>query len=208
MSHAPPTPSRPSTPRGSSARRRGSTNALLAPLLAALTLIPTHTWIRRGPVLSGSRVVWTSDGPAVYASAPLRRLWRGGGGDVTDLAASASRIAYIRRSDLWVGPPFHSSGAARSVDVDGKTVAYAQTVSGESRVRVGTATVATSRSVEYPHVAVAGHYVAWIELIDGKGRQVNRFTPSNAELHARRVVLGRVESPVVERGNPGDLLQG
>ena len=136
---------------------------MLAPLLAALTLIPTHTRIRQGPVLSGSRVVWTSDGPAVYASAPLRRLWRGGGGDVTDLAASASRIAYIRRSDLWVGPPFHSSGAARSVDVDGKTVAYAQTVSGESRVRVGTASVATSRSVEYPHVAVAGHYVAWIE---------------------------------------------
>lgn len=47
-----------------------------------------------------------------------------------------------------------------------------------------------------------GTYVAWIEFIDGQGQQVNRFTPSNAELHARRVVLGRVSSPVVERGDP------
>lgn len=47
-----------------------------------------------------------------------------------------------------------------------------------------------------------GTYVAWIEFIDGQGRQVNRFTPSNAELHARRVVLGKVASPVVERGDP------
>src|ERR671934_66601 len=135
---------------------------MLASLLAALTVIPTHVWIRQGPVLAGSRVVWTSEGPAVYASAPVRRLWRAGSADITDLAASASRIAFIRRSDLWVGPPFHSIGAARSVDVVGKTVAYTQTVSGESRVVAENATVATSGNAEYSDVAIAGHYVAWI----------------------------------------------
>src|SRR5919109_1933411 len=136
---------------------------MLAPLLAALTLIPAHTWIRLGPVLAGSRVVWTTDGPAVYSSAPVRRLRRAGGADVTDLAASASTIAFIQRGDLWVGPPFRSVGAARTVDVDGKTVAYAQTEVGVSRLVVGNAEVARSRDVEYSHVAVAGHYVAWIE---------------------------------------------
>jgi hypothetical protein len=136
---------------------------MLASLLAALTVIQTHVWIRQGPVLAGSRVVWTSEGPAVYASAPVRRLWRAGSADITDLAASASRIAFIRHSDLWVGPPFHSIGAARSVDVVGKTVAYTQTVSGESRVVAENATVATSGNAEYSDVAIAGHYVAWIE---------------------------------------------
>src|SRR5919204_2685149 len=136
---------------------------MLAPLLAALTLISTHTWIREGPVLSGSRVIWTSDGPAVYASAPTRRLWRARGARVTDLAASASRIAFIRRGEVWVGPPFRAVAAARSVDVDGSTVAYAQTVKATSRIVVGDTTVATSREVAYSHVAVAGHYAAWIE---------------------------------------------
>lgn len=136
---------------------------MLAPLLAALTFIPTHTWIRQGPVLAGSRVVWTSDGPAVFSSAPVRRLWRARTGDIADLAASTSTIAFVQRTVLWVGPPFHRVGAARDVDVDAKTVAYAQTGSGESRVVVGNATVATSRDVEYLRVAVAGHYLAWIE---------------------------------------------
>jgi 5-methylcytosine-specific restriction protein B len=47
-----------------------------------------------------------------------------------------------------------------------------------------------------------GTYVAWIELVDAEGRQVNRFTPSSAELSARRVVVGQVVTPVAERSQP------
>jgi hypothetical protein len=131
---------------------------MLAPLLAALTLIRTPTWIHQGPVLAGPRVAWTSDGRILYESAPLRRVWRARG-DIADLAASASTIAFVQGGDLWVGPPFRRVAAARTVDVDGKTVAYAQ----GSRVVVGSATVNSSRDVDYSHVAVAGHFVAWIE---------------------------------------------
>jgi hypothetical protein len=136
---------------------------MLAPLLAALTLIPTHTWIRQGPVLAGARVVWATDGPAVYESAPVRRLRPAGSADIAELAASASTIAFVQRGDVWAGPPFHRLGAARDIDVGGTTVAYAQTGAGESRIVVGNATIAGSRDVEYSHVAVAGHYVGWIE---------------------------------------------
>jgi len=191
-----------------------------APLLAALTLIPTPTWIRQGPVLAGPDVVWTSDAAAVYASAPVRRLWRAGrvsvprglpddprfsyavGQDISALTASASATAFIRtvelyripkcegtvpclggpirgdpiRSELWtarVQGPFRRAavvageGVALGADVDRRTLAYAQTASGESRVvvvRAGkTTTVAATRDVGYLHVAVAGRYVAWIQ---------------------------------------------
>jgi hypothetical protein len=152
-----------------------------APLLAALTLVPTHTWIRQGPVLAGAHVVWTSDAPAVYVSAPVRRLWRGRNGEIGALAASTSTIAFARtvehdgvpiRSELWAGRPSGpfrrvtvTSGraAALDVDVDRRTVAYAEMENGRSRVVVAHATVTTSQDVDYSRVAVAGHYVAWIE---------------------------------------------
>ncbi len=47
-----------------------------------------------------------------------------------------------------------------------------------------------------------GTFVAWVEFVDGSGRQVNRFTPSNAELKAKRIVLAKVSAPVAERGDP------
>lgn len=47
-----------------------------------------------------------------------------------------------------------------------------------------------------------GTYVAWIELVDAKGKQVNRFTPSSAELRARRVVVGQVVTPIGETSQP------
>lgn len=47
-----------------------------------------------------------------------------------------------------------------------------------------------------------GTYVAWIDFVDRNGRQVNRFTPSGAELRARRVVLARIASPVKETASP------
>jgi hypothetical protein len=187
-----------------------------APVLAALTLVPTHTWIRQGPVLAGSHVVWTSDAPAVYTSAPVRMLWRAAHvsvppdlpddprfsysvtQDISAITASASTIAFVRtielhrvpicesdapclggplrgqpiRSELWArraNGGFRritvaaGNGVALDVDVDGKTVAYAETEKGESRVVVGNASVTTSRNVQYPHVAVAGHFVAWVE---------------------------------------------
>src|SRR5438105_5053550 len=92
------------------------------PLLAALTLVPTHTWIRQGPVLAGSHVVWTSDAPDVFEAAPFRRLWRAGsvsvprglpddprfsysvGQDITALTASASTTAFIRTVQLYRVP--------------------------------------------------------------------------------------------------------
>ena len=161
---------------------------MLAPLLAALTVISTHTWIRQGPVLSDSRVVWASAAPAVYASPPFRRLWRARGVGITELAASASRIAFIQRGDVLVGPPFQRLAPARSVDVDGTTVAYAQTVRGTSRIVVGGVTVATSREFEYTHVAVAGRYAAWIERT---GLERWPAPPSSVvvyDLAARRIV--------------------
>jgi hypothetical protein len=147
---------------------------MLAPLLAALTLIPTHSWIRQGPVLAGPRVVWTSDGPALYASGPVRRLWRARSEDIGALAASAATIAFVQtveplRRELWVrrsSGPFRrvtGNAAALGVDVDRDTVAYAKTENRVSRVVAANAVVASSRDVEYSHVAVAGHYVAWIE---------------------------------------------
>ncbi|MEA2493157.1 MAG: hypothetical protein QOJ29_1068, partial [Thermoleophilaceae bacterium] len=49
---------------------------------------------------------------------------------------------------------------------------------------------------------VEGTHVAWMELVDSQGRQVNRFTPSGAELHTRRVVLGEVATPITEASPP------
>jgi hypothetical protein len=190
------------------------------PLLAALTLIPTQTWIRQGPVLAGSHVVWTSDPASVYSSAPVRRLWRAGsvsvprglpkdprfsytvGQDISALTASASTTVFVRtvqlyrvpncagtvpclggpirgdpiRSELWTAQAqgrfrraavVTGEGVALDADVDHSTLAYAETVHGEARVvivRSGrTTTVAATRDVGYPHVAVAGPYVAWIQ---------------------------------------------
>ena len=89
------------------------------PLLAALTLVPTQTWIRQGPVLAGSQVVWTSDVASVYASAPVRRLWRAErvsvprglpedprisyrvDQEINALTASASTAAFVRTVELY-----------------------------------------------------------------------------------------------------------
>src|SRR5439155_10804974 len=80
------------------------------------------------------------------------------------------------RSELWTARAqgrfrrvavVTGEGAALDADVDRTTVAYAETVNGESRVAVvragRTAIVAATRTVDYPHVAVAGRYVAWIQ---------------------------------------------
>ena len=47
-----------------------------------------------------------------------------------------------------------------------------------------------------------GTFIAWIDFVDGAGKQVKRFTRSDAQLHARRIVLGRVTSPVTEQAAP------
>jgi len=47
-----------------------------------------------------------------------------------------------------------------------------------------------------------GTYVAWIELVDAQGKQVNRFTPSSAELRARRMVVGQVVTPIGKTAQP------
>jgi hypothetical protein len=94
------------------------------PLLAALTLIQTHTWVGTGPALAGTRVVWGANAPApaVYASSPVRRIWRAprvllpadvrndpffdvrATQRISKIAASARRTAFIRQVDLQLIP--------------------------------------------------------------------------------------------------------
>jgi hypothetical protein len=91
--------------------------------LAALLLIPTHTWVSKGPVLSGTRVVWATNGQRVYTSSPKRRLWHPGRvsvpadaqldpqsryvaeQQVSDLASSASTTIFIRTVGARRIPP-------------------------------------------------------------------------------------------------------
>src|SRR5438477_964245 len=185
------------------------------PLLAALTLVPTPTSIRQGPVLAGSQVVWTTDAASVYASAPVRLLWRAGSvsvprglpddprfsyrvdQEINALAASTSTAAFVRtvelyripmcadapcpgvspreqrlRGDVWSGPPTgpfrRIARGALDADVDRNTVVYSETSGGKSGIVVARPQAAriqltSEPDVEFPHVAVAGRYVAWIE---------------------------------------------
>lgn len=48
---------------------------------------------------------------------------------------------------------------------------------------------------------VPGAIVAWIEFVDENDRQVKRFTSAQAILRARRMILARVASPVVEQAS-------
>jgi hypothetical protein len=157
--------------------------------LAALTLIPTHTWIHAGPALAGSRVAWATNTGAVYTAPRVRRIRRPPRvappvlERVTTLAASARRVAFIRRvellrscdvicpheprevvsSDLFVGPPFTwvNGAPALDVDVSGRSVLFSDT----GRVVLDGKMLAESHGfVAFASVALAGRFAAWTEV--------------------------------------------
>lgn len=156
------------------------------PLLAALTLLPTHTWIRQGPVLAGARVVWTSDGPALYSS--RRRVWRAGavsvprglpedprfsysvGQDITEVSASATTTAFVRTVDLQRVPKCASDEPCPGGPLRGETI-RAEVWAGRPSGAFRRITVASGAGVALDE-DVDGSVLAYVATANGASRAV------------------------------------
>jgi hypothetical protein len=192
---------------------------MIAPVVFAALAIAS------GPALTGPRVTWAAHTFALYSSNPVRRIWKAPSVEaplfqrVGQIAASAHRVAFIRtvefqppcpagdicpyrrqvvQNDLWSGPPRGpfkrvNHGLTLDVDIDGNRVLYSDT----SRVVLGR-TLAFSSSVEYPDVALAGHYAAWTEVSRGHNLLYVKRKLVVYDLRARRVAYRLDAAPFLD----------
>lgn len=192
---------------------------MVAPVIAAALAIAS------GPALTGPRVTWASHTFAVYSSSPVRRIWKAPQVEVPlfqrvgQIAASPRRVAFIRtvelqpfcpagdicpyrrevvQKDLWSGPPrgpFRRVNHDRTLDVDvaGNRVLYSNT----SSIVLGRP-LASSSSVEYADVALAGRYAAWTEVPRGRNFIYVKRALVVYDLRARRVAYRLEPAPFVD----------
>jgi hypothetical protein len=167
------------------------------PLLAALTLLPTHTWIRQGPVFAGPQIVWSSDGPTVYSSA--RRLWRAGpvsvprglpadpnfsysaGQDITAVAASATMTAFVRTVYLHRAPKCEPNTPCPGGPLRGQPIRSELWVRrAEGRFRRATVVSGSGIALD---VDIAHNTLAYTVTANGESRVVVANTTVTAPRH-------------------------